>query len=93
MIKLIIIKPKTPPPIAKIKVEGSVGAEDGDGPGAGDGPGGPGGDGPGGDGPGGDGPGGDGPGGDGLLHPLQPAPVVGQFWQLHEMFVVIPLLL
>ena len=78
MIKLIIIKPKTPPPIAKIKVEGSVGAEDGDGPGAGDGPGGP---------------GGDGPGGDGLLHPLQPAPVVGQFWQLHEMFVVIPLLL
>ena len=83
MIKLIIIKPKTPPPIAKIKVEGSVGAEDGDGPGAGDGPGGP----------GGDGPGGDGPGGDGLLHPLQPAPVVGQFWQLHEMFVVIPLLL
>ena len=56
MIKLIINKPKIPPPIAKIKVVGSDGAEDGVGPGDGPGPGD--GDGPGpGDGPGdGDGP-------------------------------------
>ena len=39
MIKLIITKPKIPPPIAKIKVVGSDGAEDGDGPGDGPGPG------------------------------------------------------
>ena len=41
MIIPIIIKPKTPPPIAKIKVEGSDGAE-GNGVGPGAGPGGPG---------------------------------------------------
>ena len=37
MIKLIIIKPKTPPPIPKIKIEGSDGADGSDGDGPGDG--------------------------------------------------------
>ena len=102
MIIPIIIKPKTPPPIAKIKVEGSDGAE-GNGVGPGAGPGGPG-AGPGGVGAG-DGFGvgaGAGPGGVGAGHGIaelprhsifdltwsDPGPLIGKF--LHPQVFIGP---
>ena len=102
MIIPIIIKPKTPPPIAKIKVEGSDGAEgNGVGPGPGAGPGaGPGGVGAG-VGPGGVGAG-VGPGGLGVGHGIaelprhsifdlispDPGPLIGKF--LHPQVFIGP---